>query len=175
MGLNKRQRWAIGTALLAVGVLVADQMSLLPGPASASAAALADQDAPRIVTANELVALATKLQSVCEAAPAWSATISSVRSARDPFESPWRAVEEAVQPEIPGEEPVAIPTAQSLPELTAIVTTGGRGYAVLNGKPLSVGSSRDGYTLIELTADSATISVHGAVFTLELRTKGIFP
>jgi len=175
MGLNKRQRWAIGSAVLAVAALAADRMALIPGPSSASAdSALAEGDAPRVVTTDDLVALASKLQGVCEAAPAWGAA-GVLRSSRDPFESPWKAVEVFAQTDTP-EAGVRAPTpVRALPELTAIVSTVGRGYAVLDGRPLSVGASRDGYTLIELTAESATIEADGSVYTLALRDRNILP
>ena len=175
MGMNKRQRWAIGSAVVAVGALVADQLDLIPGPASASAAALAESELPRIVTTDDLVALASKLQDVCEAAPAWGAASMAGRSARDPFESPWKVIEAAAST---GNDPAPAETPSSvrvLPDLTAIVSAGGRGYAVLDGKPLGLGASRDGYTLVDLTAEAATISVDGAVFTLPLRDRKIVP
>lgn len=130
---------------------------------------------PRIVSTDDLVALASKLQSVCDAAPAWGAATTSVRSSRDPFDSPWKVVEAAVVTGNALQRPEPTPSAPALPELTAVVSAGGRGYAVLDGKPLGVGASRDGYTLVNLTAGSATISVDGSLITLPLREQKIVP
>lgn len=128
---------------------------------------------PRIVTPDELVALATRLQGECGAQPRRAPAGDDSLTQLDPFESPWKIVEASFESEKTSGEVDAptVDTRPRLPLLTSIVSAGGQGYAVLDGKPLSVGASRDGYTLIELTDQAATVSVNGAIFTLPLHDK----
>jgi hypothetical protein len=171
MGLDKRQRWAIGAGVLAVGALFADRFVFLPGPATATAAALEGVDMPRIVTPEQLVGLATRLQGVCDIATARPSGGAGSVSMNDPFASPWAVPEEEASPVEEPEVAAAPLPGPPLPVLTSIVQAGGRGYAVLDGRPLGVGGTRDGYTLVELTDGAATVSMGGSLHTLPLHTK----
>ncbi len=171
MGLDKRKRCAIGLGVLAIGALVADRVLLLPGPASASAGEIPlDAIAGEPVDLDDLKALASNLADVCIQEPPTHMEASRTQPPLDPFESPWLTVtktgSDALQnPDTPSVNQPMI----ELPILSAVVSAGEQGYAVLDGKPLAVGASRNGYTLTALTDQAATISINGSVFTLPLR------
>jgi len=177
MGLDKRKRCAIGLGLLAIGALAADRVFILPGPASASAEEIPlETNAGEPVDLEQLEALASNLANTCKQEAPVRLNSSYSQSTADPFEAPWHAMtvtDAAVHP-TPDTQSASQPIVK-LPVLSAVVSVGGRGYAVLNGKPLAVGGSRNGYTLTELTDLAATISIQGSVYTLPLRPNNSSP
>jgi hypothetical protein len=171
MGLDKRKRCAIGLGVLAIGALFADRVIFIPGPSSASAGEIPfDVEPDDPVDLEQLKALATSLASVCTEDSQHRMDASLPQMSMDPFESPWAVVNENSGSRV--QSTTSTPDKQlalTLPELSAVVSVGGKGYAVLDGKPLALGASRDGYTLTELTDQAATISIRGSVFTIPLR------
>jgi hypothetical protein len=171
MGLDKRKRCAIGLGVLAIGALLADRVFIIPGPSSASAGEIpVDFESDDPVELEQLKALATSLANVCTEDSRIRMDTSRSHMSMDPFESPWAVVNE--DSGTSQQSTTGAPDRQSaltLPELSAVVSVGGKGYAVLNGKPLALGASRDGYTLTELTDQAATITIRGSVFTIPLR------
>ena len=177
MGLDKRKRCVIGLGVIALGALVADRVLVLPGPSSASAAAIAsDADNGEAVDLGQVKALASDLAHVCGTEAPARAAAAGPLSSLDPFESPWTAVEDvSSKPQGSTQAVSDAPAGPVLPELSGVVSVRGHGYAILDGKPLSVGGSRDGYTLTELTDQTATISIRGAIYTLSLRKNNSSP
>jgi hypothetical protein len=171
MGLDKRKRYAIGLGVLAIGALFADRVFFIPGPSSASAGEIpVDFESDDSVDLEQLEALATSLASVCTDDSQLRIDASQPPMSMNPFESPWAGSNE--DSGAPVRSTAAAPDSQpalTLPELSAVVSVGGNGYAVLDGKPLAVGASRNGYTLTELTDQAATITIRGSVFTIPLR------
>jgi len=171
MGFTKRQRTAVGIGVLAIGALVADRLVLLPGPAGASAAVLSGDGAEAtIVDMKALSGLAEKLLGVCTSNSGVNVAVTSTEPVPDPFASPWaKATASLAAADEATGTTTKVVTPTALPALTAIVSANGRGYGVLDGQPLSVGASRNGYTLIELTDQAARIMIDGEVHTLPLR------
>ncbi len=177
MGLDKRKRCAIGLGVLAIGALVADRVFILPGPSSASAGEIPlDVSAVETVDLIQLKALASNLAGVCEQEISPLLEVSSAPAVLDPFESPWSTATDSDSNTLEiSDTPSGDQFNVVLPVLSAVVSAGEQGYAVLDGKPLAVGASRNGYTLTELTDQTATISVNGSVFTLLLRKNNSSP
>lgn len=158
--------------MLAIAALGADRMFLLPGPSSASAGLLSDKEGEAsVVDIHALGTLAERLVGLCMSDDPPIRLSAGESDTPDPFLSPWvssHADTAAANPKqlVAQSSPRA---DDALPELTGIVSANGRGYGVLDGKPLRIGASRDGYTLLELSNQSAKIMKDGSIHTLPLR------
>lgn len=169
MGMSKRNKACVSILALGLGVLALDRLVILPGPASASASdglglALPEVDLKAVSQLADTLLLSSQPMDSPLASPLASGVMP-----RDAF-ADWKRAAEVVA--IAEEQPVASAAparpVQALPTLTAIVLTETGGYAVLNGKPLGVGASREGFTLVNVTAQSATVEMDGVKVTLLL-------
>lgn len=170
MGMSKRNKACVSILALGLGALAMDRLVVLPGPASASASDGLGDALPQ-VDLKAVSKLADSLLSSSQSIDSPLASpVSADAMARDAF-ADWKRVAEVValaeeQPAARTPEPAR--PVQALPTLTAIVLTETGGYAVLNGKPLGVGASREGFTLVGVTAQSATVDMDGVKVTLLL-------
>lgn len=170
MGMSKRNKVCVSVLALGLGVLALDRFVILPGPASASASDGLNVALPE-VDLKAVSHLADSLLSGSQPVDSPLARqLASGITPRDAF-ADWERIDDV--PAIGEEQAVSAPAAparaaRAMPTLTAIVLTETGGYAVLNGKPLGVGASREGFTLVGVTAQSATVEMDGVKVTLLL-------
>lgn len=167
MGMSKRHKRSLVVLAMGLSALAMDRLVLLPGPSTAAAEASTFAAARAVdlkavsLLADQLLAASAPLQNplmdgaVVHAHDAFSSLVSAPLRAESAAETLERA---RVEPR----------RAPSLPSLSAIVLTESGGYAVLNGRPLSLGATRDGYRLTALSSRSATIDMDGVRVTLSL-------
>jgi hypothetical protein len=179
MGMTRRQKLFVGVAALGLGVVGLDRVFVLPGPATASAAGMV-AEVRELLDLSKLEARATGLVTATIEAELLGA-MSQGEPGFDAF-SPegLRALQAAMSGDgLAGETPLTekvvetkSPQRGRIPSLTAVVSRGAEGIAVLDGKTLSVGESRDGVMLVRVTARSATVRVEGREYTLSLPVAG---
>ncbi|GAB4383734.1 MAG: hypothetical protein Kow0022_04340 [Phycisphaerales bacterium] len=167
MGMSKRHKRSFVVLALGLSALAMDRLVLLPGPATAAAEASTFAAAPAVdlkavgLLADQLLAASAPVQH-----PLMDGAAVHVH---DAFSSRVTAPLQADAVAEPVEQARVEPRrAPSTPSLSAIVLTESGGYAVLNGRPLSLGATRDGYTLTALSSRSATIEMDGVRVTLSL-------
>ena len=175
MVLITRRKLLAAVLAAAVGVLVADQLGVLPtAPDEAYAVAEAEPgpapSAPEAPTpaapAPEAPTLAERLEALADGREA------DVTSLRDAFRAPasWR-------PELPKEQPK--PAGPSAEELRAqafrqkhrlqATAVGPRGHiALMNSGCLTVGQELDGFRLVAVDGESAVFESGSAKVTLRL-------
>jgi len=173
MGMSNRQKGSLVILAMGVAAVAVDRLVILPGPASAAAEAALGQVAPEI----DLEAIDRLSRQLLEqSAPGESILLT--RSSEqielvDAFASLFPEAQSESEPGQPKAESEAAEQPQRtraapMPVLSAIVLTGSGGYAVLDGHPLGVGATRDGWTLRRLTGQTATIERDGVIYTLSL-------
>lgn len=170
MGMSKRQKGSLVVLALGLGAVAVDRLVILPGPATASASSALFESLPEI-DLQKVSGLAEKLLAASEPSAGPLRGLSADEPiCLDAFASLIPkdvslpvALEEAVVQSRPDTRP-----ASRTPTLSAIVLTESGGYAVLNGRPVGLGASRDGFTLKGLSARTATIDMDGVRVTLSL-------
>lgn len=170
MGMSKRQKGSLAFLALGLSALALDRLVLLPGPAAASAQSAMLSAAPS-VDLKMVSQLAEQLLLTSQATQSPLAQSPDVR-VLDAFSSLVAITSQPHSEDVPTPSMRVDPgPASRLPNLSAIVLTDSGGYAVLNGRPLGVGASREGYTLIALSSLSATVEMDGVRVTLSLATE----
>lgn len=180
MGMTRRQKGFVGVAVLGVAAVGVDRLVLLPGPASASAASVMETVREHL-DLSKLEARATQLVKATIEAE----VLDAMKQGDPSFDAFNPEAMKQLQAALAGERvaaPVAVeakaggprdePRTQRVPALTAVVSRGSGGIAVLDGKTLSVGETRDGMTLVGVTARSATVRIGGREYTLSLPVAG---
>lgn len=169
MGMSKRQKGSLAILALGVGALAVDRLVVLPGPASAAAGEALLESMPAL-DLKKVSGLAERLLATSEPSANPLAGVIDQPICLDAFASllPKEVTfPVAFEQQIETARVEARPTSRT-PTLSAIVLTESGGYAVLNGRPVGLGASRDGFTLTELSARTATISMDGVRVTLSL-------
>ncbi|KAA0216472.1 MAG: hypothetical protein DYG94_04810 [Leptolyngbya sp. PLA3] len=174
MGMSKRQKGSLVILVLGLGALGVDRLVLIPGPAMASAGADMLESLP-VLDLPKVSALAEKLLATSEPSANLLAGVSPEQPiCLDAFASLLPKEVELPAMLDAGIEPARVQArpASRTPTLSAIVLTESGGYAVLNGRPVGLGASRDGFTLKSLSARTATIEMDGVSLTLSLSGSG---
>ncbi len=170
MGMSKRQKGSLVILALGLGALTVDRLVVLPGPSTAAASESLLESLPAL-DLQKVSGLAEKLLATSEP----SANPLAGLDAEQPICLDAFASLLPKDVALPAMLEQAVETAQSeakpvtrTPALSAIVLTESGGYAVLNGRPVGLGASRDGFTLTQLSARTATIDMEGVQVTLSL-------
>lgn len=174
--MNKRQTWFVGAALIGLVAVGLDRVFVLPGPATASAAAAIESVSASLdLSSLEARASSMLLRASGGHGHALLASVEGEANAFDPAglrmvieESLKAASDDAADAEV-SLPVVRASRAARLPVLSAVVASGAReGIAVLDGRALSVGQTRDGITLVSVTARTATVRIDGVEHVLSL-------
>lgn len=170
MGMSKRQKGSLVVLVLGLGSLMVDRLVILPGPATASADSALLEELPDL-DLRKVTGLAEKLLATSE--PSTNPLVGLHTDRGMCLDAFAELLPKGV--ELPGVmEQASVPAraevrgVSRLPTLSAIVLTESGGYAVLNGRPVGLGASREGYTLTHLSARTATIEMEGVRVTLSL-------
>ncbi|MCL4219968.1 MAG: hypothetical protein KJZ65_01225 [Phycisphaerales bacterium] len=167
--MSKRQKGALAVLALGLVTLAVDRLVVLPGPATAAADSALIESRPAL-DLKKVSGLAEKLLAASEPSVNPLAGLAEQPICLDAFASLLPndvPVPGAFEPVIEKARAETRPISRT-PTLSAIVLTESGGYAVLNGRPVGLGASRDGFTLTELSARTATIEVDGVRVTLSL-------
>ena len=147
------------TAQAASGAAVSEPVASTPLPAVAPSAEVPGG------TGQPMSAIAGRLQRLAEE---HRLNLSEVDDAFDPPAS-WKQQEQTVR--VLNLSQMRANAFRDTHQLTAVLTAGKRGLAVLGGKPVRIGQIIDGFTLVAVAKRSAVFEAEGVRAELSLRSE----
>ena len=149
------------TAQAASSAVVNEPAASTPMPVPASPAAVAGG------SGQPTPAIAGRLQGL---AVAHRLNLSEVDDAFDP-PATWKQQEQTIR--VLKRSQVRANDFRQSHQLTAVLTAGKRGLAVLGGKPVRIGQTIDGFTLVDVAKRSAVFEAEGVRVELSLRSESV--